>query len=134
MSGESREERPMPADEEHLLGSSRSRETAASLAFVAIVVFVASLATGVHKGLPTLAFQWKFGLVLVRAAVAYAIFVVVFIFLARGWAGSWPQRVSTTSIDWEQVAEGSDRLRHGMREINELELAVAREREQRSES
>lgn len=86
------------------------RVVAASLALVAIGLTVGSIGSGVDDGLPSIALNWRFGLDIIRAAEIFAIIAVVVMLIVRGWGGMWPRRVSTSGIDFAEVAEGSKEI------------------------
>jgi hypothetical protein len=82
-----------------------SKLAASVLALLGIGMFFASFSDGVHSGLPTVAFDWVFGIQVVRAAVAFAIFAVLIALIVRGWGGLWPQRITTTSLEFPEAEQ-----------------------------
>jgi hypothetical protein len=95
-----------------------AEQVVVALLFVGILLLIASISAGVSDGLPTIAFGWKFGLEIVRAAVVFAIFGVVAIILARGWIGQWPRRISTSGIDFEdEISDVKAGLEHASRKL-----------------
>jgi hypothetical protein len=98
----------------------RPEIAAITLTLVAAVLVVASVEAGVSAGLPSAAFGWKLGIEIVRAAVAFAIVAVVVIVLVRGWGGHWPQRISTTSIDWGELADAIEDRRQAGDTVEEV--------------
>lgn len=83
------------------------RIVAVALAILAAALLFASIEAGVSGGLPTAAFGWRLGIEVIRAAVAFGIIAVVAIVIIRGWGGLWPKSISTTSIDWEELSQGT---------------------------
>jgi hypothetical protein len=90
------------------LSSSHPEGFAIALGIGAVLLFVASVGTGVAGGLPTVAFGWTFGLEVFRAAVVFAIIAVVAIVLIRGWTGEWPSNFSTSGLGYREAAEVSE--------------------------
>jgi hypothetical protein len=96
------------------------RWVAIPLVVVAAVLVVASFRTGVRTDLPGIALDWKLGLVLVRAALAFAVVAFVVMFLVRGWGGMWPRRISTSGVDFDELAEGSRDVTEAAEEMLEV--------------
>jgi hypothetical protein len=80
-----------------------SRLVAVGLLVLAVGIFAGSFAYGSHSGLPTVALDWLFGLQVIRGAVVFAIFALLIVLLIRGWGGLWPQRITTTSIEFPEI-------------------------------
>lgn len=85
------------------------RISAGLLGALAVGVLVASLLGEDERGLPTVALGWRLGLVLIRAAVAFAIVAVVVLLIVRGWSGLWPQRVSRDGLDYPDASTDASR-------------------------
>ena len=99
----------------------RYPRTAATLvAIVAAGLIVASLLSDTERGLPTLAFDWQFGLDLIRAGVAFVIIALLLILVIRGWHGVWPQRFSHEGLDYSDALKGSAEQQIGLKEASEL--------------
>lgn len=96
------------------------RPVAVLLAVAAIGLTAASFATGVSDGLPSIALNWTFGLHVIRAAEVFAIVVLVVMLIVRGWGGRWPSRVSTSGIDFAELAEGSKEVSLAVSSILEI--------------
>jgi hypothetical protein len=117
-----------PRDYLHL----HSRKAVALLAIVAIVLLVASMRSAHAKsGLPEIAFGWEFGLDVIRAAIVFAVVASILMVLVRGWGGIWPQRISTSGIDYPQLAEANRVL--GREEARMPKLEAELEAAQQSE-
>jgi len=99
-----------------------SEDVASILFLLAVALLIASLLTGVSKNLPSIALGWTFGIAVIRAGVVFAVVAALTVFLVRGWGGLWPQRISTTGIDFQQLAEGSDSLEHAVRTMMSVAL------------
>jgi len=85
-----------------------SRKAVAFLGIVAIVLLVASMRSAHTKsGLPEIAFGWEFGLDVIRAAIVFAVVASILMVLVRGWGGIWPQRISTSGLDYPQLTEAA---------------------------
>jgi hypothetical protein len=114
--------------------AAHSRVAASFLALVAAALVVESLRTPVKSGLPSVALDWTFGLAVIRAGVAFAILAALVVFLARGWSGLWPSRISTTGIDYTELADGSREVKEASATIWEtlremVEIAKTQEQE-----
>lgn len=98
-----------------------SKKMTVILLALGVAAFAASFSTGVHGGLPSAALDWVFGLQLLRAAIAFAIVAALIILIVRGWGGLWPQRITTTSLEFpeaeEDVVEGTVEAGQIMREL-----------------
>jgi hypothetical protein len=121
-------DRPSTADHAHSrdLLRTHSKKVASLLALLALGLFVASFALGARRGLPTIAFDWLFGLQVVRAAVAFAIIAVLGVVIIRGWGGLWPQRITTTGIEFatgeREITEGTADVLQTLRDLVREEL------------
>jgi hypothetical protein len=107
-----------------------SEDITGVLMLVALSLLAASIATSVKGGLPDVALGWTFGLVILRAGVVFAVVAVIVMFLARGWGGLWPARISTTGVDYQQLGEASQellRIRQDVRELKEETEARAKD-------
>lgn len=82
--------------------------SACLLLVLALGTFVASMLGEVDPGLPPAALGWRFGLVLVRAAVAFAIIAVLALLVVRGWSGLWPRRLSRDGLDYPDTPADPD--------------------------
>ncbi len=80
-----------------------SREAAVILLVVAVLLFALSALAGETVHLPSIAFGWKLGLEIVRAAFAFAIVTIVIMVVLRGFGGMWPSSFSTTGLSYEQA-------------------------------
>ena len=105
------------------------RTSAVLVAVVAVGLFAASLFGDTEHGLPTLAFEWQFGLDLVRAAVAFVVIALILLLVIRGWNGVWPQRFSHEGLDYSDALKGNAVQQKGLKEAAEL-LDQIRERTQ----
>lgn len=97
-----------------------SKLAAAAMGLLAIALLAASIAAASPKELPEVAFGWGFGLVIFRAAAAFAVIAILAMVLIRGWGGLWPQGISTTGIDYAGLAEGSKELGQGEAKVRNL--------------
>jgi len=82
-----------------------SKPAAVVLALLGIAMFYASFSDGLHNGLPTAAFDWVFGIQVVRAAVAFAIIAALIVLILRGWGGLWPRGASTTGFEYPDAEQ-----------------------------
>lgn len=98
-----------------------SKVVVVAMCILAIGLLVASLLSDASEKLPTAAFGWELGLDIIRAAVAFAVIAGFVIVLFRGWGGIWPQRLSTTGIDYKELSEGSLGLAKGEAKIRQLQ-------------
>lgn len=96
------------------------RSSALLIAFLAAGLLLASLLGDTEHGLPTLAFEWQFGLDLIRAAIAFLIIGLVLLLVVRGWNGVWPQRFSHEGLDYSDAVAGTELQESGLREATEL--------------
>jgi hypothetical protein len=96
------------------------RTSAVLVGLMALGLLAASLLGDTEHGLPTLAFEWQFGLDLVRAAVAFVIIALVLLLVIRGWNGVWPQRFSHEGLDYSDALKGSAMQQVGLKEASEL--------------
>jgi hypothetical protein len=96
------------------------RTAAVLVGLMAAGLLVASLLGDTQHGLPTLAFEWQFGLDLVRAAVAFLIIALILLLVIRGWNGVWPQRFSHEGLDYSDALKGSAIQQVGLKEASEL--------------
>jgi hypothetical protein len=103
------------------------RTAALLVGLMAAGLFAASLLGDTEPGLPTLAFDWQFGLDLIRAAVAFVIVALILLLVIRGWNGVWPQRFSHEGLDYSDALKGSAEQQIGLKEASEL-LDQIRER------
>jgi hypothetical protein len=94
---------------------------AIALAVLAVTLVVFSITAGVSGTLPTIAGGWKLGIEILRAAIAFGVIAILVIVLIRGWGGHWPQRISTTSIDWGSLAVGIEERKRATDTVNEVE-------------
>jgi hypothetical protein len=90
---------------------------------VAVVLLVASMRSAhVKSGLPDVAFGWEFGLDVIRAAIVFAVVASILMVLVRGWGGIWPQRISSSGFEYEELHRAAfdlERERNRMRELKE---------------
>ena len=110
-----------------------SKKVAAGFFVLATASIAASFAYGARGGLPGVAFDWLFGLQLIRAAVAFAIVAVLVMLIVRGWGGLWPNRVLTSGFEFpveeeleRDLAEGSQ---YASRLRGELQALISQQRE-----
>ena len=96
------------------------RPVAILLTAAAIGLTAASFATDISDGLPSIALDWTFGLHVIRAAEIFAIVALVVMLIVRGWGGRWPSRVSTSGIDFADLAEGSKQISLAVSSILEI--------------
>jgi hypothetical protein len=99
-----------------------SRLAASALGVAAAGIFFASFSTGLGTHLPADAFEWEFGLQLLRGAVAVAIVWALLFVLIRGWGGRWPSRISTSGVEFDDLGRATEELGEGAR----LALEVVR--------
>jgi uncharacterized membrane protein len=118
-----RERKAGPRAKRDLLAE-RAAYAAALLGIVAAGLIVASIKAGVTGNLPTIAGGWKLGVELLRAAIAFAVIAVLLIVLVRGWGGHWPQRISTTGIDWGDLTEAIEERRQARDTVHEVEAEL----------
>lgn len=102
-----------------------------ALGAIAVAIFIASFVTGLQTGLPADAFEWTFGLRILRAAVAVAIVWALAVVLIRGWGGVWPSKVSTSGVEFEKLEMASDQLREGAQIALEVTRGLAALREEK---
>jgi hypothetical protein len=84
------------------------RLSATGLGVMVVVLILASVLTGFATGLPGIAFGWRFGLEITRAAVVFGILALIVTFLVRGWIGEWPRSISTSGLDYSEALEVSE--------------------------
>jgi hypothetical protein len=80
-----------------------SREAAFVLLVVAVLLFALSALASETVHLPAVAFGWKLGLEIIRAAFAFGIVAIVAMVVVRGFGGMWPSSFSTTGLSYEQA-------------------------------
>jgi hypothetical protein len=97
---------------------------AIALGALAVALVVFSIKAGVSGNLPTIAGGWKLGVEILRAAIAFGVIAVLLIVLIRGWGGHWPKRISTTSIDWGDLAEGIQERKDASDIVDEVEAEL----------
>jgi hypothetical protein len=104
------------------------RVSATLVGLLATGLLVASLLGDTQRGLPTLAFEWQFGLDLVRAALAFVIIASILLLVIRGWHGVWPQRFSHEGLDYSDALKGGELQRRGLKEASELVEQIRKKR------
>lgn len=100
------------------------------MAIVALLLLFASTQSAHSEDdLPGIAFGWAFALDVIRAAVVFAVIAVVVMVLLRGWGGIWPQRISTSGIDYPELSRGLLDLHEGQDKLDELKAELEKERD-----
>jgi hypothetical protein len=78
-------------------------EAAFGLLVVAGVLFFLSSTTSDTVQLPGIAFGWKLGLEIIRAAIVFGVVAAIVMVLVRGFGGMWPSSLSTSGLSYEQA-------------------------------
>jgi hypothetical protein len=107
-----------------------SHAVASVFGAVAIGIFIASFAVGLKSGLPADAFDWTFGLRVLRAGVAVAIVWALGVILIRGCSGVWPSKVSTSGVEFEKLEMATNELEKGAQIALEVTRGLAALREE----
>jgi len=109
-----------------------SREIAFGLVLLAGVLFVLSIGATETSQLPEIAFGWKLGLDILRAAIVFGALAALIMVLVRGFGGMWPSKLSTSGLDYDQIRRTASDLRKDLDELDRLERAARTTREERT--
>lgn len=109
-----------------------SRAVVFGLCAVAVVLLALSVKSQEAIQLPSLAFGWKLGLDITRAAVVLGVVAILAMVLIRGYGGLWPYKVSTTGFDYEKIASAATQLSDLLARLDDLEKEMRRLRELQS--